>query len=128
MTTLLVQQMRDSTHFEDMSPDVTALMRQGADEIERQAEIIQDAVIRLDDRAQRIEELGKRFSDCSSWISVEERVPESEIPTWVVTNSKRRLVAEFGDDEWWVWQSNGVKVRDYLENVTHWMPLPEAPK
>ena len=56
------------------------------------------------------------------WISVDERLPEEDVRVLVYINSERiytkldtdRMV----DGEWVRWS----------KDITHWMPLPEAPK
>ena len=57
------------------------------------------------------------------WIPVTERLPEELQPVLVCLISKVRVVAWYSDEEWTVSWS-GAPVR----GVTHWMPLPEAPK
>ena len=63
------------------------------------------------------------------WISVEERLPEGKSPI-IVTDGEKVIVAY----ENWLYRSNSTgKLRcpaNYGSgmDVTHWMPLPEAPK
>ena len=65
----------------------------------------------------------------SEWISVDERLPEEENPI-IVTDGKKVIVAYKN----WLYRSNSTgKLRcpaNYGNGmyVTHWMPLPEAPK
>jgi hypothetical protein len=58
----------------------------------------------------------------SKWIPVTERLPE--IRKWVLiyTEIGRTLVAAWYGDGW------GTTSFVALNNVTHWMPLPETPK
>lgn len=62
------------------------------------------------------------------WISVEERMPELEVPVLVldrrgnmIVRTLRRLVS----DKEAVFRPDGLAPR---KNITHWMPLPEAPE
>ena len=78
----------------------------------------------------------------NQWISVEDRLPEDTIPTdykyktikvlvaikekngVTIRTQKRFLDYTYRDDErtaFWTWRFSAG-------NVTHWMPLPEAPK
>jgi hypothetical protein len=63
----------------------------------------------------------------SEWISVEERLPERS--TRVLAYSKKynevNVYYYGGADEWW--DNDGWASAKYYE-ITHWMPLPEAPK
>lgn len=68
------------------------------------------------------------------WISVEERLPEVSDLVLVIANGKPRanvelhnavLIASYWGDEGWI--ADGFDGWDKI-NVTHWMPLPEAPK
>lgn len=67
------------------------------------------------------------------WISIEDRLPppDHEVPsisdTVLVSDENREVLTSFysyGDKEW------RIEFSPYSEslNVTHWMPLPEAPK
>lgn len=62
------------------------------------------------------------------WIPVTERMPELEVPVLVldrrgnmIVRTLRRLVS----DKEAVFRPDGLAPR---KNITHWMPLPEAPK
>ena len=61
------------------------------------------------------------------WISVDERLPERS--TRVLAYSKKYNEADVyyygGADEWW--DNDGWASAKYYE-ITHWMPLPGAPK
>ena len=69
----------------------------------------------------------KGFEDGKpKWIPVTERLPEKgEI---VLACGKRHATsgmfqgASRNDPKWWHWKGNTLK------EVTHWMPLPDAPK
>lgn len=59
----------------------------------------------------------------SEWISVEDAMPEAGQSVWVYRNTKIDIDCErFQSDKWdgWDWT--------YVDDVTHWMPLPEPPK
>lgn len=73
------------------------------------------------------------------WISVEERLPENdhgkhwkERQRYLVFTEPNGLmyVAKYGYKEYGWWTDNGGYVLDEknYRKVTHWMPLPEAPK
>ena len=58
-----------------------------------------------------------------SWIPVTERLPEENRRVLVCLSSKVTVVAYLRENIWYVaWN------RAALNNITHWMPLPEAPK
>lgn len=63
----------------------------------------------------------------SDWVSVDDRLPDSG-EWYLVANSKyKHLEIVFFDGTNGAgihWLQNG----DYLERVTHWMPLPEPPE
>ena len=89
-------------------------------------------VIALDNSAQSIETVGdikkaiNGYSD-SGWISVKDRLPERCEPVLVCQRNLSGdflcvgLARDFDVFTSYVWSS-------VLENVTHWMPLPEPPK
>ena len=72
------------------------------------------------------------------WISVEERLPEPNVDCLVAAKVGNRMVVDLGSREWcfdyrtmehsYVWSI----MNDWDEGegceITHWMPLPEAPK
>jgi hypothetical protein len=74
----------------------------------------------------------------SEWISVEERLPEPNVDCLVAAKVGNRMVVDLGSREWcfdyrtmeqsYVWSI----MNDWDEGegceITHWMPLPEAPK
>ena len=75
----------------------------------------------------------------SEWISVDERLPENDYGKhWkdrqhylVVTEPSGLMrVARFGSKEfpWWIDSHDTVMTSANYAKVTHWMPLPEAPK
>ena len=58
----------------------------------------------------------------SKWIPVTERLPEERKWVLIYTEIGRTLVAAWYGDGW------GTTSFVALNNVTHWMPLPEPPK
>ena len=75
----------------------------------------------------------------SEWISVEERLPDNDWGKhWKDRNyylvftkpSGLMNVAVYGYKEhnWWVDRNSCVLDKKNYKEVTHWMPLPEAPK
>lgn len=55
------------------------------------------------------------------WIPVEERLPEDDQAALVICRDGYITTMTFGYERWW-WQGTED------DSVTHWMPLPEAPK
>ena len=73
------------------------------------------------------------------WISVDERLPENDYGKhwkerryYIVMTEPCGLmrVAKFGykDFPWWIDSHDTVLTSANYNKVTHWMPLPEAPK
>ena len=75
--------------------------------------------------------LTKALEDCrkqSEWISVDERLPDTqqEVLTYSECNGVRSALLIVAKDDiktWYLCTSNKLSI-----SVTHWMPLPEAPK
>lgn len=72
----------------------------------------------------------------SEWISVKDRLPEFQASVLIFTGKSYRVCSlsssgwslsgsfhevDYPDDDW-DWDLT------FIANVTHWMPLPEAPK
>ena len=85
--------------------------------------------ILFEDAAEIIESLSKRLESAQpKWISVEERLPgdnDDVLVRYVHSNGKRyhtvgNYLSPF--DTWFTDIDNDVVI------ITHWMPLPEAPK
>ena len=75
------------------------------------------------------------FPTSGKWISVKERLPEEDVAVLVygqILNDPPDIIGVRrrynGDQEWkHTWESeDGFIYRE--DDVTHWMPLPEAPK
>lgn len=73
------------------------------------------------------------------WISVDDRLPENDYEKhWKDRNyylvklapSGLMRVAKYGykNHNWWIDSHDCVLVAEHYTEVTHWMPLPEAPK
>lgn len=62
----------------------------------------------------------------SEWISVKERLPDKGV--WILFYSWRGiLLGSFWDNYWHTQEINGPGLKMYLEQVSHWMPLPKPP-
>ena len=68
----------------------------------------------------------------AKWISVEERLPDTEV---IAINTlegtygyKEMIIGYVFQDETYESGYGAENDNETLENVTHWMPLPEAPK
>ena len=68
------------------------------------------------------------------WVSVKDRLPDCAVPvlvTYIGYDGNRH-----GDDvatridDWWLWWDGDLRSSDerVTVKITHWMPLPEAPK
>jgi hypothetical protein len=73
--------------------------------------------------------MASSFSEGAKWVTVEERVPADDETVLVCLHTGQIVTG------WWApgineWRncSNGARFVDMGTNVTHWMPLPEAPK
>lgn len=64
-----------------------------------------------------------RFEEKSAWISVDERLPETEEKYLVCTTNGNIGVGSFID-----YYGKGTHLCFDCWAVTHWMPLPEPPK
>ncbi len=58
------------------------------------------------------------------WIPVSERLPEDSQRVLVCCADGRQYVAATDGGFW----SDGREYSDHIHDITHWMPLPEAPK
>ena len=58
----------------------------------------------------------------SEWISVKDRLPEKDGRYLAITKHyKQPVIAQYTKNEKYPWNW-------LMNNVTHWMPLPEPPK
>lgn len=108
--------------------------------IERTEQIARDAHCGLPSPRMYAKDLYWRgYRKQSEWISVDERLPENDYGKhWkerqhylVMTEPSGLMrVARFGSKEfpWWVDSHDTVMTSANYAKVTHWMPLPEAPK
>ena len=84
------------------------------------------------DAADAIEEL---LAAVPKWVSVEEQLPERYNPvlvTYIGFNSNSLLsdmvAYRDGDGDWCWWDGDFPSGEICKVKITHWMPLPEAPK
>ena len=63
----------------------------------------------------------------AKWISVKERLPETNELCIVNTEWRGIVPATYGNESWIFNEGQGWSEKA-LSYVTHWMPLPEAPK
>lgn len=70
----------------------------------------------------------------SEWISVDERLPESErgpesanVLVYCVGKGCMQGFYCHDDEEWYDMEGYSMSIHS-AEEVTHWMPLPEAPE
>lgn len=84
--------------------------------------------------ADALEYIRQLEAQLPKWINVEEGLPEESDIVLVIANGKPRenitlhnafLMASYWGEEGWI--ADGFEGWDALQ-VTHWMPLPEAPK
>ena len=69
------------------------------------------------------------YDEASSWISVEDRLPEQNVVSLVYLKGKEFMTAFrcrsfYGE----VWAAHDLNEEYRLRDVTHWMPLPSPPK
>lgn len=70
----------------------------------------------------------KTAKKSNEWIPVEERLPEEGVEVIVALQIGDRLAVDtdrIHGREWFAYGKNGYRSAGY---ITHWMPLPEAPK
>lgn len=66
-------------------------------------------------------------NNSNGWISVKERLPEIKEVALVFSKSTFLNVAHrVVDDKGWCWSTPSMSIAPH--EITHWMPLPEAPK
>ena len=69
--------------------------------------------------------------DNNGWISVKDRLPENSNEVLTYGNGLIRVMCLLdhgsGDGDYLVWEDD-YGYYEELDNVTHWMPLPEPPK
>lgn len=61
----------------------------------------------------------------NEWISVDDRLPPRGERVLATTGGGVFVVWTDNDDEWYI---GGIRFEQFFGFVTHWMPLPEAPK
>ena len=66
-------------------------------------------------------------SEKPKWISVEDRLPEDELPVLVANNESGAIRLFWRADV--VWWAGGDQLPKYIsKDITHWMPLPDSPE
>ena len=97
------------------------------DDAEQRIENLENKLSSLTDRANDVMAENLRLQEASRWISVEERLPESE--TVVIVYDRRTDKVYEGYLSSGDWYENTWCLRR-LHNVTHWMSkvLPESPE
>ena len=137
----LIKDLRESAEWSDrlavlMGRDVgdskAPLMRKAADAIEEL--LAENKAIKQSnkDAAMRnkllCDEISRMKEKVPHWISVEERLPELGQGVLVYDDCEYMSVADYTHDKHfptvYEFHVNG----EYEPGVTHWMPLPEAPK
>ena len=88
-----------------------------------------DALALIQQLEERVVDLNKTSKQLEAaqpkWISVEERLPEPDKNVLTLKNRKCVRIGYYSEDcEEWV--INDMVAYD--EDITHWMPLPKAPK
>lgn len=64
----------------------------------------------------------------SGWIPVAERLPTLESDKYLVWFQDQHAVLEYDSQCGWCWGSGDKMLDRSQKEITHWMPLPEAPK
>ena len=80
-------------------------------------QIISDAA----DAIERLTAENAALREKKRWISVTEKTPEYDMPQLVLNADGDALIANYAYGEWFDTWGQDV-------DVTHWMPLPEAPE
>lgn len=82
-------------------------------------------------------EQAKFISNTHRWIPVGEQMPPARWPTDDPNTESIEVLFVDGDGDVWAgwyeidekeWFGKGVMAGGYVSGVSHWMPLPEAPK
>ena len=128
----LVKELRAS---EEYGGEDAYMIGQAADAIDELDTLLDGARANNDALCETIERLKKQVFDMSSligyysektrWVPVTERVPDERDFYLAVTEDCEIWVCEFipSVNQWWIVPSD-----DWVQNVTHWQPLPEPPK
>lgn len=67
------------------------------------------------------------MTDCSGWISVKDRLPETDDEVLMYTSWGGYYIGRYSYHEPDVWSSEEIYAYDDGE-ISYWMPLPEPPK
>ncbi len=100
--------------------EIAEHIQQAADAIDK----LQKAVMRLEDESGILDEL-PMYQQPVGWIPVTERLPEAGERVLCYCRANIYEVMKMRTDGDWVYDTNHVYMHSF---VTHWMPLPPAPK
>jgi hypothetical protein len=64
----------------------------------------------------------------SEWISVKDRLPENEVDAILAILLNGNYYVMIGRRSGYVWDIYTLDGIQWVNSVTHWMPLPEPPK
>ena len=67
----------------------------------------------------------------SEWVSVDDGMPEDNVPVYAKGCDYRKMeyVRDYFQRDKEQWHYIGIRIHNILSGrITHWMPLPEAPK
>lgn len=67
------------------------------------------------------------MSDKSGWISVKDRLPETDAEVLIYTSWGSYNIGNYGYHDPNVWSSEEIYAYEDGE-IAHWMPLPEPPE
>jgi hypothetical protein len=81
------------------------------------------------DKSRLLKELSKAEAAAPQWISVKDRLPEDISDVLILTKEKELCVGYYrSSDNDWNMYNPCCSFHMELHGVTHWMPLPTAPK
>lgn len=63
------------------------------------------------------------------WISIKDKLPDSDTYVLILLSVKFATVSYYFEDSFGKWWSDNWDIwnKEYTDDVTHWMPLPELP-
>lgn len=84
-------------------------------------ECVNSYVYEAADLVERLTDENAALREKNRWISVTEKTPEYDMPQLALNADGDALIANYAYGEWFDTWGQDVE-------VTHWMPLPEAPE
>ena len=78
----------------------------------------------LEDVESMIQQAEQQMENEDGWISIEDRLPEDNQKA-LITNNDTIVIAEYLQKEFYVFEIQDTLA---IEEITHWMPLPNPPK